>query len=406
MNNLPLFIALRYLRGAQHEKNSATMVRICFLSIFIGTFALALVAAIMNGFEKATCTKMQGIHAHVIIRAHGDHLNLAAINDVCHTIPGIASWAPSDTRQVLVQADHETSPEVMVLKGIDPVKEATTTTLQEKLIAGPRTLTQAINNNGVLLGWRAAQTLGASPGDTITLLFTPNEITGRKINLASYEVTVGGIFKTGLEEFDASTLFCSLDFLAQLFPDAGATCIGIQLHRDADEQVVIDHLHNYLGEAEVSSWKSLYVPLISALKLEKYVMFLILALITLVASMNIISLLFMQITQKRGDIALLQALGCSTKRIISIFLYMGMLIAFIAAVLGLIGATAACWFLERYPCIELPDVYYVSHVPAHMEFSILITVFALVMLLSFLATYVPAQRIKSMNIANVLRFEG
>lgn len=406
MKNLSLFLAIRYLRGTRQEKNISVMVKVCFLGIAIGSFSLALVLAVMNGFEKTTHEKMQGINATLIMRAQGNYLHLKALRPLLDQHPAIAAWTPSETKQVIVQNRANDSTEIMVLKGIDPRLEAKTTVLEHKLIDGPPTLTAALQDNAIVLGVKAAELLGVTVGDQLELLFTPHEPTGRKITLDSTPVVVGALFKTGIDDLDAGVLYCSLHFMIATFPEAGISSIGIKLKPDASEEAVIASLKEQAGGIEIFSWKDLYLPLVSALKLEKYVMFLLLALITLVASMNIISLLFMQITQKRGDIAILQALGCPTAAVRSIFLYAGLLISAAASLVGLTLATIVCWLLERYPFIELPDVYYVTHLPAKMELSLLILVFVVVNGLSFLATWLPAQRVGNINIANVLRFEG
>ena len=135
-------------------------------------------------------------------------------------------------------------------------------------------------------------------------------------------------------------------------------------------------------------------------------MFLILALITLVASMNIISLLFMQIIQKRGDIAILKSMGLSDKKISQIFFYLGMTISTIGSIAGLICSFIAGWFLENYPFITLPDAYYVTYLPAKMEWQIFVIVFVVVILISFLATWIPTRKTRKINISQVLRFES
>jgi lipoprotein-releasing system permease protein len=135
-------------------------------------------------------------------------------------------------------------------------------------------------------------------------------------------------------------------------------------------------------------------------------MFLILALITLVASMNIISLLFMQITQKVGDIAILQAMGCSVGTLSRTFFYSSFFLSLLASSLGLGCAALACILLEAYPFIELPDIYYVTHLPAKMEPWLFLIVFILVNALTLLSTWLPIKRIRRINIAKVLRFEA
>ena len=135
-------------------------------------------------------------------------------------------------------------------------------------------------------------------------------------------------------------------------------------------------------------------------------MFLILLLITLVASLNMVSLLFMYITQKRTDIALLYTLGATHAMIMSIFIYIGMCIACTACVSGIALAWIACHILNNYPFIELPDAYYVTHLPAIMDWPLVVLVFCAVMALSLCATAIIAYKTKNIRIAQVLKFEG
>lgn len=175
---------------------------------------------------------------------------------------------------------------------------------------------------------------------------------------------------------------------------------------DRDEyQKILKQLKRELPEFSISSWKDLHPALVSSLKLEKYVMFFILALITLVASMNMISLLFMQIQQKRRDIAILKSMGMMEGKIKQIFLFLGMAITITAMSAGLLVSSIVGYILEKYPFLQLPDVYFVSHLPARMEFELFFVVALAVLLLGFLATWIPAKRIEQINITEVLRQE-
>ncbi len=258
----------------------------------------------------------------------------------------------------------------------------------------------------ILIGIKLDSRLHLTIGSPITILYASDEQNCKKIVLDSTQAIVGGIFETGIEEYDLNAVFSSLSFFNTLFPDTGIMKLDIKLNPNASEKNVISRLRKRLPNLDIYSWKDLYPALVSALKLEKYVMFFILALITLVASMNIISLLFMQITQKKSDIAILQTLGATQRLIRSIFLWMGMIISFSATIIGLLLSMVASYILEHYPFITLPDVYYVTHLPSRMEYPLLLIVFMVVMIISFLSTWIPSRRIKSITIANVLRFEA
>ncbi|MDR3550626.1 MAG: ABC transporter permease [Candidatus Babeliales bacterium] len=411
MNTLSLFLAWRYVIGARHEKNISIMVKICFFGILIGSFSLALIMAIMNGFEKVTHEKMQGIHAQIIMRSHGDPLENEAISQVIRAeFPSVQALSPTALRQAIIQPDNsEDITNVVAFKAVDPELEADLTSLNTKIIAsisGDKSLQGTIRKNHILIGATLAQNLNLSVGDSVNILFTTHETArSRKITLDIKPAIIGGIFATGIDEFDATLALCSFPFFDSLFPEAGITQISIKLAPNANEEQTIAQLKERFG-LEVYSWKELYPALVAALKLEKYVMFIILALITLVASMNIISLLFMQITQKRGDIAILKAMGLSENSISSIFLMMGMSISCIASITGLALACIASWLLETFPFITLPDAYYVTHLPAKMEFHLIAIILLVIIILSFIATWLPAHATRKINIAEILRFEA
>ncbi len=407
MHTFSWLLARRYLRSTTQSRHISAMVFICFAGILIGSFALTLVAAVMNGFEHATHEKLQGIQPQIIVRAFGLPMDFAALSStLSKEFPTVAGVAPSDTRHALI-ANEEFSemPLVVAVRGIDPQHEPTVTALHKKL-AGDTALADALKNDGILIGHRLADELDTAPGEQLTLLLTPDEPTSKTITLSKHHVRVGGVFDTGIEEYDMNIVFCSLEQLAKLFPASDVTQIGIRLAPDADEGAVIAELQTRLGELSVYSWKDLYPAIIAVLKLEKYTMFLILALITLVACTNIISLMFMQIMQKRGDIAILCAMGMGMEQLRNVFLLMGVGIALTAATLGVCCATVTSYVLEKYQLISLPDVYYVSHLPAHMTWQIAAAVLLVTLALSIAATWFPIQRIRSLNIANILRFEA
>lgn len=409
MKNISSLLAWRYVWAASEEKSIATMVKICFTGIAVGTFALALVTAVMRGFEYTIHTKMQNIHPQLMIRSQSAELNVEKINAVIRQeFPEIITMSPMALEYGIVKSE-ETDPTVVLLKGIDPLFEAQVSALGKK-IYGPNnvqlSLGDAIHDHHILIGKTLAQNLELNFGDPVEIFYTNiNQASSNKLALESAPAIVGGFFDSGIEEFDNGVIFCSLPFLQSLFPDTGVTQINLKLTGEANEADVMNRLQTRL-QLPVLSWKDLYPALVAALKLEKYAMFFILALITLVASMSIISLLFMQITQKRPDIAILRAMGTSNKVISRIFMLMGMGIALSATTVGLLLATLASWLLERYPFIQLPDAYYVSHLPAKMEPSIIIAVFITALILSFIATWLPTRSIRNINISHVLRFEG
>lgn len=409
MNSSPLFLAFRYLMGSSKERSVSIMVKICFLGILIGSSSLALVMSVMDGFEHATHEQMQGIHAQLLIKSSGNALDEKAILPVLkQEFPEIIGYSPQYIGQAILSVDGSNDlAHVVMVKGIDPELESQTSSIAKKIIAPTtqKSLSTLLYKDHILIGKQTATALQVNVGDTLYLIYIQDQGDQKAQDLCKKKAIVGGIFKTGIEEFDAGLIFSSTQLYSDMFNPQGADQISLKLSPQTDEPALIKKLHDRLG-LEVYSWKDLYPALVSALKLEKYVMFFILALITLVASMNMISLLFMQIIQKRGDIAILKTMGMSNLQVQSIFIFMGFIISCIASLCGLAIAWLIGLIISRFPIITLPDVYYVSHLPIYLDYKVFIIIFTVVILMSLIATWIPIRKIKNIHIADVLRFEA
>jgi lipoprotein-releasing system permease protein len=382
------------------------------MGIFIGSFSLALISAIMNGFEVAIHEKMQGIHSHIIIQSYGNDIDLEVLGTILKKeFPEIAAFSPTASHHILLRSESspDEAPTVAMIKAIDQNTEELTSSLSKKIIKKLPTIDrypELFGDSYLVIGKQLAQNNHISVGDQVELLFIrDNRIRGKKITFDSQHATISAIFDTGIDEFDNGVVYCSLSFLEKLYPNSTIEHINVALTPSAEEHKVIQKLRDRLG-IDVYSWKDLYPSLVASLKLEKYVSFFILALILLVASMNIISLLFMQITQKRPIIALLKAIGMTDSSICAIFFMIGMFISCSASISGLIAALGASFILEKYPFITLPDTYYVTHLPVAMNWYIVCAVFSVVILFTIGAILLPIQRIRSINVSRVLRFEG
>jgi lipoprotein-releasing system permease protein len=417
------------------------MIKICFLSIFIGTASLMITLIIMNGFEKTISEKMQGINADLLITPKAGKIDSAPLTTFLEKefTGAIQATSGSSIRQVIF--DNKTDNAVVFIKGVKPADEARVSIIGSKIIASldkEHRLEQLLKENYILIGKKLAEEFDLVSGSTFTIL-VPEPKSSSSIRLTNKEVIVAGIFSVGIEELDHNVCYANLSFFNRLFEiEQGVDMLSIRLTQNYQKALskkytpfqigfwkqlikqikqkcsltgpdeyasILKKLKAELPEFTIASWKELHPALVSSLKLEKYVMFFILALITLVASMNMISLLFMQLQQKRRDIAILKSMGMMQKDIKKIFLLLGMSITCSAAGLGLLVAAGVGYLLETYPFLELPDVYFVSHLPARMELELFIVVGLSVLLLGFLATWLPSRRIDSINITEVLRQE-
>ena len=383
------------------------MMKICCGGIFLGTFSLALIISIMKGFEQATYLKMQTIYPQIIIDADGQELNYEQLIPILQDPTfKIAQFSPQWVGQALCNnIESEQMPHVVAIKGIDPSLEQQVTPLHTMLL--PKTqahyLDRLIHDNQVIVGKQLAVQLQLSTGSQLNLIYTQDENMGKKVEFQQKKVIVTGIFETGIDDFDANFIYCSSTLFQEIFPDHGVAQIYANITLNHDENKVITALHDRL-KLHVYSWKKLYAPLVEALELEKYAMFIILLLIVLVASSNIISLLFMLITQKQRDIALLLTFGLTPAQVRNIFLVVSMSITTLSAIFGLVTAYLIGIVLEHYRWIKLPDnVYYTSHLPISLDLYLFLFIFFVVLAISFFASLIPLRKIKTIEITTILR---
>lgn len=402
--SLPFFLAFRYLKSTESKTNLSVMIRICFLSIIIGSFSLTLIYAIMQGFESSLHEKLRGIHSHITMQAEQE-LAIDAINDVIQKeFPEVHATALSVNQHALVYAsDIDSPPLIAIINGIDPIQEQKNSCLGSKVITSNQSLEKLIYDNYVIIGKEMAQQLQVTIGDIITLAYsdTLHQKT-RSVTFDTQSLVVGGIFETGLDEFDTNYLFCDYRLLQKIFENIEITTLHISLKNGFNEDTVAQKIEHRF-HIKTYSWRSLYPAIIATLALEKYAMFFILALITIIASANIIALLFMLITQKKADIALLRTMGAPHTSIRFIFIIIGLIIAQSACFIGIILAWLVSFCMNHYKLITLPDGYYTSYLRADISILISCIVFAFVSIITVCATFIATKNIYKGNIVEIMR---
>ncbi len=294
---------------------------------------------------------------------------------------------------------------VVMIKAIDPDYEKHTSTLERMIIYPKKLLAQMLDDNQILMGIKLAQSLQVRVNDSMQVLIPSEEqVQKNTLHFSTHTVKLGGIFKTGIEEFDTNVIIGSFSMLEKIIPDVGVSTIHLTHKNNTNDQQLIEKLQNRFGLA-VYSWKNLYPSLVAALKLEKYAMIIMLSLMVLLASMSIISLLFMISITKQKDQAILRAMGLSKNYCSLIFMIIGIAISTSASLIGLGLACIIGAFLQRYPCIKLPDAYYVSHLPIVMHINVIFYIFFLVFLLTLCATLIPFMQNKKISIIELLKSE-
>lgn len=398
-----LFLARRFI-GSTNNRTLVIMLRVCFFSIFVGACAFALTLAIMQGFEETTFFKMKGVHADLYLQApSGQSFDLQAIAPVIEKeFPAIQAISGYRYAQGLLITNEETSDVFLsasLLIGISPLQEEQVSSLLNSISHSEgQSFADIIYDNRVVIGKSRAEELGISVGQKAWLLL-PTEAKGLSIQLEKHPVIISGLLHTGFNDLDDRVVYLDSSFLETLI-DAPISTIGMKLNAVANTDIIQSLQKRF--SARAYPWTAINPAIFSALTLEKYAMGFVAFLIAFVASMNVIALLFMFVTHKKNDIAILRAMGMNTQAIYGGFVALALYVVISATLLGLVVAAFCSWILNHFKIISLPDIYYISHVPAIFSWQLAFITLVVAILLALFASWVALSRLGKQSIGWLL----
>lgn len=434
---LPLQLAWRFLFGRQQSAYVKLLVKICLVGICLGSLSLTLTLMVMSGFEQEVYHKARGMNSHALISG-SQSLPLSwphfktELNEKGGDL--VAAASAMATTQVII--DHGPNFYNLLLKAVDPVSFAAVSQLHQFitphleqtgcLLEQPRVpykinLKRILSGNNVLLGHKVAKALKVGLGDKIKLLFP--EVIKNRVKLKEVVAVVSGFIDVGFNEFDSGVLLCGLEFFWQINGNAGVVdyvLINFVNQQATGQwwQTIFNRLSPWAKDIEtlqatelkqrftglqIQSWQELYPALISSMRLEKYAMFLVLFLISLVALMNMVALLVVQVQAKRRDIVILKVLGFSQRFICGLFTIFGLSITALASFAGALGALVLGHVFTYHLPIRLPDAYLVACLPFDLHPGNALLVFGLTVLVGFFAVWVPAKRAGNLSVVKVLK---
>jgi len=390
-----LTVSLRYLLAKRREKFISIISLISVFGVAVGVCALIVVIGVMSGFDNDLRDKIVGTNSHLVIERDGGIEDAQAVIKDIKTIPHVVTASPFLNGQAFVRNKDEIQ-NVMV-KGIVPAEEARVTRVGEYIIKGSL---DNLNDGGIIIGSEMADRLNFKLGDTV-LLSSP-------MDTAVKEFKVVGIFNTGMYDYDLNLAFVDLKKAQELFGAEGMAG-GISVKID-DVYLARDlraKIQKRLGfPFWVRTWMDLNKNLFAALKLEKLAMFIILALIVVVACFNIVSTLIMVVMEKTKDIGILKSIGATNSSIMAIFTLEGFLVGAIGTFLGVAGGLGLSYLLEKYQFIQLPrDIYYIDRFPVDVQAGDTIAIVAAALAISLLSCVYPAWQASRLNPVDALRYE-
>jgi len=406
-----LFVALRHLLARRKQVFISLISLISIMGIALGVMALVVVIAVMSGFEKELKKKILGNTAHIMVMKYGGAIkNYDNLTATINKLDGVEEAAPFIMSQAMLTHGRQVSG--AGIRGIDQNHDPLRKKLESMLVDGHYFSTRKDNKNPapeIILGSELAKNLGVRPGSNLRLVAPSGSPTPLGLIPRMQRFSVVGTYTSGMYQYDSALAYTTLSAAQKFFALPGQISgIAVEVTNIYESGAIAQKIQRKLAYPYwARDWISMNRNLFTALKLERVTMFIILALIIMVAAFNIISTLIMVVMEKHKEIAILKTMGLSAYRVMRIFVWEGMIIGFAGTLLGLAGSLIICELLKRYDFITLPgDVYYFeTSLPVDLQLFHLVATAALSLVLAFIATLYPSYRASRLLPAEALRYE-
>jgi len=414
MKSLAFEVALSYLR-ARSSRLVSSVSLLSIAGIGLGVAALVVAMGLLSGYQREIRENLIGANAEVV---------LFPLSTAAETDPSAAERRVALLRRVRATArvvyqsglaSSAATPDGtdVVLKGIEPPTERRVSKLDSYLPDAERILTggSAESPPGAAVGAELARLLDVREGDTIALSVPDNTPGGTSFVARTAPFRVARIFRTNFYESDSGLVFLDREVLRSLAHMSGkANVIEVKLDTIRDTEEAARQIGKAAGkEFSVTDWRSLNTGLFSALRIQQTTLFFVIGLIVAVSTFNIVATLVMTVKEKKRDIGVLTALGAEGTFFSRVFLLLGGLLGGAGVLAGIAFGALVCWVMTAFRLLRFPpgvaEIYFVSYIPflvRPLDLGAIVGFSALVILL---ASWLPARRAGSVDIAEALRYE-
>jgi len=378
---------------------------ISVLGVTLGVAALIIATSIMNGFEKEIKEKVSGLVAHIQVssfKSEGLPDYKEAIATIKDSVNGITGISPIVQKEAVLRT--KAGVEGLILKGIVP--ETDVSSAQSKILKGEFNLNPVDSTfSRLVVGNKLADKMKIDIGSKVIvfgLTGIPSPANTPKIK----QFIVSGIYESGLREYDDMIVYTDLLTAQNTFAlGESVTGIEIKLNNIDSADIASNIIKRVAGYPYYPrSLFRLYKPLFTWVELQKAPTPIILGLIIIVATFNIVGTLLMLVLEKTQSIGILKSLGSSRGGIMKVFLANGIIIGVIGIIFGNILGLGICIAEQKFRFFSLPDIYYMKNVPILIEPMQIIFISSLALILTFLATIIPAYLASRLDPVRSLRF--
>jgi lipoprotein-releasing system permease protein len=419
------FLAARYLKAKRRQAVVGVVTTISIAGVTAGVAALVIALAITNGMRSDLQGRLLGASAHVdLMRVESDGIhNWRPLLDRLRRLPHVKAVAPGLYGQVLVSRGPRAG--FALIKGVIPAEERTVSSLLSTVSSGsakdlepeaanlasnPSPGESAINTPypALVLGKDIAEQIGAQVGDSVLVTSPQGELTPLGLAPKYQRFRVAGIFHSGFYQYDAAMAFMRLADAQRLFSEPDLlSVVSFKVDDLYRAPQIAKTIEREAGKGYMTTnWMEVNRELFRALKLEQVVTFIVIALIVIVAALNILIALTMMVMEKTRDIAVLMSFGVQPGQVRRIFLMQGFLISVIGTALGLVVGYLVAWAGGHYHFIHLSaEVYSIDTLPFAPRLLDGIIVSAVSIGISLLATLYPSSAAARVLPAEALRYE-
>ena len=375
----------------------------------LGVAILIIVMSVMNGFKTDLTNKILGLNPHIVVQPNGFIIDDNYISKLKNSFENISTSKTYSGEGIVIIDDNAKG---IIFKGINIKEKKIKDFLENNIVSGD---IKKFKKNNVFIGSELSFNLNLNVGDSINLMSSAFVATPLGSLPKQENFNVAGIFNTGFIEFDQNIIFLTTEDALSIFnKEKKDQNLEIYLKNPLDANKIKNKIEKFNQNYFIYTWSDLNKSFFSALKVERNVMFIILTLIIIVAAFNIISGLTILIKNKTKEIAILKTLGLNNTSIKKSFFLTGFSIGFLATISGIILGIifsiniekiriffSKVFNLEIFPS----DIYFLEKLPSEINLYSIFLILILSLLVSAVASYIPARNISKMKTFRALKYE-